>query len=94
MRNVIRGNFLDQEKNHSGKSITLEVSDFYGNGQLHSPFPPLEPLHSPTFPPQRSKERFQEEWTREKRELEQKLTELQAALLVERRVCQTVGREM
>lgn len=47
-----------------------------------------------TFSPQQSKERLQEESTREKREFERKMAELQAALQAERRVSQPEGREM
>lgn len=36
--------------------------------------------------PQQPKERLQEEWVREKRELERKVAELRAALQKERRV--------
>lgn len=43
---------------------------------------------------QQPQERLQEEWMREKRELERKMAELQTALQVERRVRKADGREI
>lgn len=43
---------------------------------------------------QQPKERPQEEWMREKRELERKMAELQTALLEERRVSKAEGTEI
>lgn len=46
------------------------------------------------FSSQQPQERLQEEWMREKRELERKMAELQTALQVERRVRKADVREI